>query len=109
MLKTNSFYGQFGRAYWFDRNNGDKRFLQFPKWLSVESGMSFTSALWRYMTPQYPKPSIHDVIIGKFKTNQQYHEENIYSNAWGVTTNIMNYEECGGGAESESESAAARA
>ena len=31
--------------------------------------MLFASVLWLYMTPQFPKPSAHNVITGIFKPN----------------------------------------
>jgi hypothetical protein len=37
--------------------------LSNPELLSSDGVVSFASAIWFYMTPQFPKPSIHDVIF----------------------------------------------
>jgi len=53
------------------------------------------------MTPQTPKPSMHDVASGNMTpttvdTNAPFR----ISNGFGVTTNIINgVQECGGGSE----------
>ena len=36
------------------------------------------------MTPSYPKPSVHDVVIGKFDANAADNDDGIFANKWGV-------------------------
>jgi chitinase len=38
--------------------------LENPDLVHTDAYTVFTSALWFYMTPQSPKPSIHDVMTG---------------------------------------------
>jgi len=59
----------------------------------------FTSALWFYMTPQSPKPSIHDVATG-YMVPTAADDAAGFGAGFGVTTNIINGgQECGGGWE----------
>ena len=54
------------------------------------------------MTPFYPKPSMHDVVIGKFASNSADTTNGVNEADWGVTTAILNgEEECGTGTESQ--------
>ena len=53
--------------------------------------------MWFYMTPQVPKPSIHDVVTGYFIPNA-YEESINIDGGFGTTTNIINGGlECGPG------------
>lgn len=45
--------------------------------------------MWFYMTPQMPKPSMHDVITGFFTPNTVDLSENIHD-GFGATINIIN-------------------
>ncbi|MEI9934437.1 MAG: chitinase [Ferruginibacter sp.] len=64
-LSWNYNYGQFSEA-WFGTKD---TLLQHPDLLSKDPGLSFASAIWFWMTPQFPKPSCHDIIIGKWIPN----------------------------------------
>lgn len=56
------------------------------------------SALWFYMTPQSPKPSMHQVVTGSFVPNESDIAAGI-SNGFGATINIINgLKECNSGA-----------
>ena len=48
-----------------------------------------TSALWYYMTPQFPKPSAHDVITGIFEPNDDVDKKNNVGHDFGTTIDIM--------------------
>ena len=50
--------------------------------------LAMTSALWYYMTPQYPKPSAHDVITGMFEPTLIDSQFSI-KNSFGTTIDIM--------------------
>ena len=49
---------------------------------------AFSSALWLYMTPQVPKPSIHDIVTGFFSPNSSEISTNILA-GFGATINII--------------------
>ena len=62
-----------------------------------QSYLAFVSALWFYMTPQPPKPSMSDTVRGVFGDFAAPGSEI----GFGDTTNIINgAQECGGGSES---------
>lgn len=61
-LSWNYNYGQFSEA-WFGSKD---TLLQHPELLSKYPVLSFASAIWFWMTPQFPKPSCHDIMIGKW-------------------------------------------
>lgn len=46
------------------RYDGHMHLLLNPDQVHTDAYTVFTSALWFYMTPQYPKPSSHDVMAG---------------------------------------------
>ena len=52
-------YGPAGRALGFDG-------LRNPEIVANNSIIAFQTALWFWMTPQSPKPSCHDVMIGRY-------------------------------------------
>lgn len=55
------------------------------------------AGIWFYMTPQDPKPSMHDVMTGYFIPNSKDEAVNIGA-TFGTTTNIINGGlECGNG------------
>jgi len=47
------------------------------------------AGIWFYMTPQDPKPSMHDVMTGFFEPNDKDDQVNITA-TFGTTTNIIN-------------------
>jgi hypothetical protein len=92
-LSWNYNYGQFSEA-WF----GSKDILlSHPELLSENSILSFAAALWFWMTPQFPKPSCHDVMVGKWKPT----ENDLLKGrvpGFGATVNVINGGvECGTG------------
>lgn len=73
--------------------------LEDPDKVHEDSFTVFASALWFYMTPQSPKPSIHDVTTGFFVPNAVDEGEGRLG-GFGTTTNIINGGfECGTGFE----------
>jgi hypothetical protein len=96
-LSWNYNYGQFSEA-WFGSKD---MLLQHPDLLSKDPILSFASAIWFWMTPQYPKPSCHDIMVGKWiPTNDDIQKERVPG--FGATVNVINGGvECGNLAEQE--------
>jgi len=63
--------------------------LKNPDLVHTDSFTVFTSALWFYMTPQSPKPSIHDVASGFMVPTDADKAAGITA-GFGATTNIIN-------------------
>jgi len=59
---------------------------------------AFSSALWFYMTPQAPRPSMHDVMTNHFEPNNVDISNGI-NGGFGSTINIISPDECSHGAE----------
>ena len=77
--------------------NSHMYLLENPDQVQNDSFTVFTSALWFYMTPQSPKPSIHDVSTG-FMVPTAADIAAGFGPNFGVTTNIINGGlECGSG------------
>lgn len=62
-LRGNDNYGAFSEAYYGSKDT----LLQHPDRLLEDPVASFASAIWLWMTPQYPMPSCHSIITGKWK------------------------------------------
>ncbi len=92
-LSWNYNYGQFSEAWYGSKDS----LLQHPDLLSKDPIVSFGSALWFWMTPQFPKPSCHDIMIGKWiPTSNDI--ENGRRPGFGATVNVINGGvECGSG------------
>ncbi|GLJ32031.1 hypothetical protein SUGI_0645090 [Cryptomeria japonica] len=89
-LSWNYNYGPAGKAIGF---NGLKR----PEMVSKKPVIAFKTALWFWTTTQPPKPSCHDVIIGKYTPTSSDAEANRLP-GFGLITNIINGGlECGKG------------
>lgn len=85
MLSYNTNYGQMSNAVLNDSQN----LLDNPEQLTTDGELSFMSALWYYMYPQYPKPSMHDAILGFFEPSQADIDANICTGCFGTTTNLI--------------------
>ncbi len=85
-LTWNYNYGAMGEHIGVD-------LLNHPEIVSTNATISFKTALWFWMTPQSPKPSAHDVMIGHWTPNSDDLDKNRLS-GFGMTVNIIN-----GGAE----------
>ena len=82
-------YGRFSQAYWFNLIQGSEQFLAYPEDLAEDGVISFASAFWRYMTPIWPKPSVHDAIIGRFDANKFDEAEGIFEGMWDLSTYLL--------------------
>ncbi|WP_158250355.1 glycosyl hydrolase family 18 protein [Aquimarina sp. I32.4] len=81
---------------------GDKQILlDNPGKVLEDSALAFETAIWFWMTPQYPKPSAHTVMADTWIPNELDIEKNRVPGL-GMTVNIINGGiECGHGGASE--------
>lgn len=81
---------------------GDKSILlNTPELVSTDAKISFMTAVWFWMTPQSPKPSAHDVMVGNWMPTQNEITLNRLPGL-GMTINIINGGvECGTNSDSE--------
>jgi hypothetical protein len=78
-------------------------FLTHPELVAQDGYTAFAAGIWFYMTPQSPKPSMHDVVSGFFLPNAVDEAAGI-KGGFGSTINIINGGiECGGGTNSKAE------
>ena len=83
--------------------------LENPEVVASSGYISFVAGLWFWMTPQSPKPSMHDVITGFWVPNAADRKAGMKRsanglNCFGTTTNIINGGiECGGAHNTGSE------
>ena len=96
-LSWNYNYGQFSEA-WFGSKD---TLLLHPELLAEDGELAFASALWFWMTPQFPKPSCHDIMTGKWKPTANDLQKGRVP-GFGATLNVINGGvECGNGNELE--------
>ncbi|OAY52241.1 endochitinase [Manihot esculenta] len=89
-LSWNYNYGQCGNAIGVGLLNN-------PDLVATDPVISFKTAIWFWMTPQSPKPSCHNVIIGKWSPTPADSAAGRVP-GYGVITNIINGGiECGKG------------
>lgn len=81
-LSWNVNYGQASAAIFGDKMT----LLNNPDQVSTNGVVAFKTALWFWMTAQAPKPSAHDVMIGKTTTATSGGRDVGY----GLVTNIIN-------------------
>ncbi|KAF4718235.1 hypothetical protein FOZ62_026873, partial [Perkinsus olseni] len=86
-LSWNFNYGPFSEAIYGDKS----KLLNDPdSILTAENGvLAFASAIWFLMTPQMPKPAIHDIVVGKWQPTAADKAGGRYP-GFGVTTLIIN-------------------
>ena len=92
-LSWNYNYAQFSEAWYGTKDT----LLQHPEYLSRDAVISFASAIWFWTTPQFPKPSCHDIMVNKWIPN----ENDLLKGrlpGFGATVNVINGGvECGTG------------
>ncbi|XP_010522858.1 PREDICTED: chitinase 10-like [Tarenaya hassleriana] len=81
-ISWNYNYGPAGRALGFDG-------LRNPEIVANNSVIAFKTALWFWMTEQRPKPSCHDVMVGRYRPTAADLAAN-RTGGFGLTTNIIN-------------------
>ena len=98
-LSYNFNYGMFSNVFQESTYDAKMYFLEHPEEVTEDSYTAFSAALWFYMTPQSPKPSMHDVMSGLFEPNDVDTAQGIQG-GFGSTINILNGGiECGFGYE----------
>lgn len=90
-ISYNYNYGEFSIVAFWDA----QVLLTDPDRVAREGWLALSSAIWFYMTPHSPKPSMHDVVVGYWQPNAADMNSGNYV-GFGVTTNIINgWIECG--------------
>ena len=109
-LRYNPQYGKFSDIAYDGGLNDTQILLDGPGNVTTDGYLAFTSAMWAYMTPVSPRPSMHEVMTGYFLPSTfDVNPGNITANSFGTTTNILtNNNECGSN-DGESTGAQARA
>ncbi|MEN7550769.1 glycoside hydrolase family 19 protein [Rapidithrix thailandica] len=94
-LSWNYNYGQVSEFLYGDKNI----MLNNPEMVIQDGALAFQTGIWFWMTPQYPKPSAHDVMVGNW-TPSSYDLQRNRHPGLGMTVNIINGGiECGSGSE----------
>lgn len=95
-LSWNTNYGQVSAFLY-----GDKQvLLDNPENVLLDGAVAFQTAIWFWMTPQYPKPSAHDVMVENWQPSSAQVAAGIVP-GFGATVNIINPAiECNSGTES---------
>ncbi|MDP3392614.1 chitinase [Sediminibacterium sp.] len=91
-LSWNYNYGLFSETVLGNKDS----LLNNPDLLTIDPELSFTSAIWFWVTAQEPKPSCHDVMSGKWVPNET---DSLAGRkpGFGAVMNIVNGGlECGG-------------
>ena len=88
MLKWNYNYGRFADAVYPGYPRDKMNIMMHPDNLEVGL-LGFLSALWIYMTPRSPMPSMHEIATGFYKPNEHDELSKIFP-AFGATTNVFN-------------------
>ncbi|KMQ49593.1 chitinase, GH19 family [Chitinispirillum alkaliphilum] len=83
-------YGQLSEFLY-----GDKNILLNNPGILVpdkpeDATVAFMSAIWFWMTPQAPKPSCHDVMVGNWVPTPDDIAKNRHTSKFGMTVNIIN-------------------
>ena len=95
-LSYNYNYGQASEFLFGDKNI----LLANPEKVIQEGVIAFETGIWFWMTPQYPKPSCHDVMIPGKWTPTPAEAAGGLKAGFGTTVNIINGGvECGGATE----------
>jgi hypothetical protein len=89
-LSWNYNYAQFSTVAFNGGLDDMQILLDEPDLVATNGKLAFMSALWFYMYPQSPKPSMHDAILGLFEANDIDASLDICSGCFGTTTNIIN-------------------
>jgi len=88
-LSWNTNYGPFSNVIYNTEYDGKMELLEDPDLVYKDDFTAFSSAIWFYMTPQSPKPSMHDVTVGYFTPNAHDTADGITA-GFGTTTLIIN-------------------
>ncbi|VDP08986.1 unnamed protein product [Soboliphyme baturini] len=94
-LSYNFNYGIFTR--WLQENNINVDLLQNPNLLLTKRDppLAILGSLWFYMTPQPPKPAMHDIMMGNWEPGPDNRAKGYIGPIFGPTSLIIN-NECNG-------------
>ena len=84
-LSWNYNYGQFSEAYFGSKDS----LLNHPELLVKDAELAFASGIWFWVTAQFPKPSCHDVMTGKWVPNAKDSLANRLP-GFGAVLNVIN-------------------
>ncbi len=85
-ISWNYNYGQVSEFLYGDKNV----FLQSPEKVLSGGDVAFMTAIWFWMTPQYPKPSCHDIMCEKWQPNSADIAAKRDKSRFGNTVNVIN-------------------
>lgn len=68
-LSWNYNYGQFSNVFAPSSYNSKMYLLENPELVHQDGYLAMAAGIWFYVTPQDPKPSMHDVMTGFFIPN----------------------------------------
>lgn len=88
-LSWNYNFGEFSETVGDGKYDMKSALLSSPGNVETDSTLIAQAALWFYMTPQSPKPSMHDVVTGYFTPNTHDTAAGITA-GFGTTINIIN-------------------
>ena len=88
-LSWNYNYGQFSNIFAPSSYNSKLYLLENPDLVHEDGALAMMAGIWFYMTPQDPKPSMHDVMSGFFVPTAADLAGN-FGATFGTTTNVIN-------------------
>ncbi|TYP72431.1 chitinase [Paenibacillus methanolicus] len=86
MLSWNFNYGLFSSIIYGDKNV----LLRNPEIVAADGKIGYMTAILFWMTPQTPKPSGHDVMVGKWKPAPEHKAKGLWQPGFGVSTMVLN-------------------
>ncbi|PIC23838.1 hypothetical protein B9Z55_017394 [Caenorhabditis nigoni] len=94
-ISYNYNYGQFQE--WLKSKNIVVDLLSEPNLLmtKMDPPLAMMASLWFYMTPQPPKPAMHDIVMGNWESGAENKAAGYTGPIFGPTSLIIN-NECGG-------------
>uniref|UniRef100_A0A914C620 Glycoside hydrolase family 19 catalytic domain-containing protein n=1 Tax=Acrobeloides nanus TaxID=290746 RepID=A0A914C620_9BILA len=94
-ISYNYNYGQFQE--WLLTQNIDTDLMENPNLVmtKMDPPLAMLASLWFYMTPQPPKPAMHDIILGNWNAGPENEAANYSGPIFGPTSLIIN-NECNG-------------
>ncbi|WP_055106662.1 chitinase [Paenibacillus ihumii] len=86
MLSWNFNYGLFSSIIYGDKSV----LLDHPEQVAEDGKLGYMTAILFWMTPQNPKPSAHDVMVGRWKPNAEEKLKGLEKPGFGVTIIVLN-------------------
>lgn len=86
MLSWNFNYGLFSSIIYGDKSV----LLNNPEIVAADGKIGYMTAILFWMTPQTPKPSAHNVMVGRWKPNADERLKGLGSPGFGTTIMVLN-------------------